>query len=453
MIKVESMNQEKTAVHYMQAWVHRLLIRKRKLLGLFIWIFLLIGMFQVSCKKTDSTISPEAGKEIQSARSWFIKEVVQKEKDFLQLKKWTNTKDSVARLFSRMTKLEKAVEWNQAKSFSDQGWDLVIAPVEELEAGFVNKKFLRGRAIVIFTNPDGVRDLTIVEVLLKPGSSVDLIRLVQAGFLNRHQLAADRTGNLNAELLFYDRDYRHETSRRLVNGNWEGSKYKLSIKVGSASKSRMMASFSQSTSCSNCSTWYLVGFWYDQQTGQVDDYSILTQWEECTAKDQDPSYGDGTSTDTKQACIDECVEDASDLSSEGREVAETVSRREIYYDQMTKEVLLKWKVLKGLSWSVYSYEKGKIRLVGLNPTKWVWESLVHDRMGVEGFSIAGTVEVENDIGIPSFTAGTKNVLYAGMQVTYTMVYTPVCGSCGGLDKVIGPIRKSHTASAFWPATP
>jgi hypothetical protein len=453
MRKVENMNQEKTALEYMQTWIHRLLIRKRKLLGLFVWIFLLAGLFQVSCKKTESIIGPEVKQDIQEARSWFTKEVVQKEKDFLQLKKWTGAKDSVARLFARMAKLEKVVDWQLAKNFSHNGWNYVVAPVDELESAFANKRFLRGRALVIHTSPEGVRDLTIVEVLAKPGTTMDLIQLVHAGFLNRHQLASERVGNQNAELLFYDRGYRHEMSRRLVNGAWESSNYMLRIKVGAASRSRMMASFSQSTSCSNCSTWYLVGFFYDMQTGKVDDYSILTQWEECTTKELDPSYGDGGSSGDNKNCIDECVEDASDLSSEGKEVSQTVSIRKIQYDQMRKEVLLKWKVLQGLTWSVYSYEKGMIRLTGLNPTTWVWESLTHERMGVEGFSIAGSIEVENDMGIPSFTPGTKNVRYAGMEVTYTMVFTPVCGNCGGLDKVIGPIKKSYKASALWIAAP
>lgn len=454
MRKVENMNQERTALEYMQTWIHRLLSRKRKLIGLFVWMFLITGMLQVSCKKSDEVSSPEAMLEIQDARNWFTREIVNKEKEMMQLKKWTTAQDSSARLFARMRKLDKAVDWQQAKNFSVNGWNYMIAPVEELESAFLNKQFLRGRALVIYTNPAGIRDLTVVEVLAKPGGSADLIQLVQAGFLNRYQLPAEKRLTGQAELLFYNRSYQYATGSRLVNGNWQDSQYRLRIKVGAASKTRMMASMAQSSSCSSCSTMYLVGFFYDMQSGKVDDYSILTQWEECTDKDQDPSYGDGGSDEaTKKECIDECVEDASNLSSEGREVAITVSRRELAFDQIRKEVLLKWKVLQGLTWSVYSYEKGTVKMVSMNPTKWVWESLTHDRMGVEGFSIAGTIEVENDIGIPSFTTGTKNVLYAGMQLTYTMVYTPVCGSCGGLDKVIGPIKKGYTASSFWAATP
>jgi hypothetical protein len=452
MRKVENMNQERTALEYMQAWIHRLLSRKRKLIGLFVWMFLITGMLQVSCKKSDEVSSPEAILEIQDARNWFTREIVNKEKEMMQLKKWTTAQDSSARLFARMRKLDKAVDWQQAKNFSVNGWNYMIVPVEELESAFLNKQFLRGRALVIYTNPAGIRDLTVVEVLAKPGGSADLIQLVRAGFLNRYQLPKEKRLTGQAELLFYNRSYQYATGSRLVNGNWQDSQYRLRIKVGAASKTRMMASMAQSSSCSSCSTMYLVGFFYDMQSGKVDDYSILTQWEECTDKDQDPSYGDGGSDEEEDEdnCEDKCVEDAAELSSGAYEVAETVSRQETYLDFMRKTVNLKWRTIRGIGWNIYSFEKGVKKINFANPRQWTWESLTHTRMGLEGITIGGSIQIQNDIGTPSFMPGARNILYGGMEVNYDVVYTPIC-NCPVIRDILQPFRKNYQAGVIWPA--
>lgn len=72
-------------------------------------------------------------------------------------------------------------------------------------------------------------------------------------------------------------------------------------------------------------------------------------------------------------------------------------------------------------------------------------------LSLQGFNgIRGDISVSNDIGTPSFVAGTQNVYYAGMEVEFDLTESIIC-KCGGFT----PKKTKHVKnnSAFYPAKP
>lgn len=77
-------------------------------------------LFYSACRKqTDSTQSPDSF--AASAKSWFQKEIVQKEKDMLAKPLSILPKDAYSRIFARMGKLNDLMNWNEARQYNQNG--------------------------------------------------------------------------------------------------------------------------------------------------------------------------------------------------------------------------------------------------------------------------------------------------------------------------------------------
>lgn len=164
----------------------------------------------------------------------------------------------------------------------------------------------------------------------------------------------------------------------------------------------------------------------------------------------DGGGGGGTNEDP---CATECVNNPQKLSEGVAVVSEDVSMNVASIDAITKSKEPEWRILKSLTWALYSYEKGVIKLVDVPTNKWQWESLAHDKIKYIGFSVGGTVTpLEGETATPSFTAGTPNVLYAGMKLRFGVTYAPIC-DCPGVNVVLPPYTLHYQAENIWDAKP
>lgn len=116
-----------------------------------------------------------------------------------------------------------------------------------------------------------------------------------------------------------------------------------------------------------------------------------------------------------------------------------------------------WTILKGFpgTWGLISHETGIIQLADASTNKWVWQSISHSGITMEGFTSPGTsVSYNQGMGTPSFVGPasiTNNILYAGMRVDFEVTYSflptiPVINSTP-------PVHINYSTSAFWDARP
>jgi hypothetical protein len=132
---------------------------------------------------------------------------------------------------------------------------------------------------------------------------------------------------------------------------------------------------------------------------------------------------------------------------------------EINYEDLsvfTKNKSIKWKCLNGFGgWSLISQETGVIKLIDPNANTWSWVSISHNGITMEGATLPGTqVTFSNGVGTPSFTpetAANSLILYGGMQLDFSVTYTPVCHCAGVPAALLTPRTKNYTNSGLWRA--
>jgi len=409
-------------------------------------------LLYTACRKQfDSSIDSDS--LTGAAKNWFEKEVVQREKDMLTASFTALPKDSYARTFARMGKLSSLLNWRKAKEHNQSGVQYVVVPVDQAVKPFRNQNFEAARAIVFFRNHAGDFQMHIVEAVSKKGGSLamDISDIADLGFKNKYFSKSNTIGNLTASVNFYDQNYKTETSFQVNSGAWSQAKTVFVNKKGITTRRRIASTMNQRTTCQTCTTWYLVGFWYDTQTGQVVDYEILDQWDECTDNNPPPGYGDGSGDGgIDYDCLNDCLNSANNIT--GQVVSETEGFDVNTVDAITKNKNPKWKILTNLTWSLHSQEYGVVKLVDPQTNKWQWESLTHGPITKQGFTLGGTVTYTQGVGTPSFTAGTQNVLYAGMSLNFDVTYSPGC-NCPGVSDIIPPFTASYTSTALWDAKP
>lgn len=425
-----------------------------KLLMIFPLVLVLIGGLYTGCRKSEGSGQEVViDSEVAKARAWFIKEVVDKERRLLSLNKMPSGQDSLRKIFARMTRVEKKLKWQEAKSYARNDVKFVVVPLDNIAQHFINKKYTASRSVVFYADESGKMDMHVIEILGKEAATYNLQELSRTAFENRYFKKSDGYERLTANILFYDRNYANNGSYQLTNGAWSGGNFFLSFKKAFTARDRIMASYSQGSSCGTCTKMFLVGFWYDKVTFEVVDYEILAEWDECSEEYKEPEYGDGVTQTNNTDCMEECIKNIENLSGSSSTDNSTVSVTFQTISNIRKYKNIKWKIHRGFGWNIYSYEKGVVRLADPATNKWVWESLEHERIALEGFALGGTVTPQEGSATPSFTPGTPNVLYAGMHLKYSIKFTPLCGDCIGIEEIIKPYVISYEAGQIWSANP
>lgn len=417
-------------------------------------ILLLMGGIYTGCRKTENTSHDVIkDEEVSKARNWFLKEVVSKERKLLALNKMPAGQDSVRKIFARMTRIEKKLKWQEAKTYVRNDMWFVVVPLDIKAQPFKDKSTTAGRSVVFYSAEPGKMDMHVIEILGKNAAGFNVLDLSRIAFENRYFNKADGYERMTANILFYDRNYVTNGSYKLTNGAWSGSNFFLGLKKAFTSRDRIMASISQGSSCGTCTKMFLVGFWYDKQTFEVVDYEILAEWDECVEVDRNPEYGDGVTATNSRDCMDECIKKIESLSGNSSTDNTTTSVTIETISNIRKYKNIKWKIHKGLTWSIYSYEKGIVRLADPATNKWVWESLDHVKLALEGIVVGGTITPQEGSATPSFIPGTPNILYAGMHLSYSLLYTPLCGECLGVEEIAKPYTISYENGQVWDAKP
>ncbi|HET9057329.1 MAG TPA: hypothetical protein VFN30_10845, partial [Chitinophagaceae bacterium] len=208
------------------------------------------------------------------------------------------------------------------------------------------------------------------------------------------------------------------------------------------------------TPTGNCTPWEPTGYCFYEEycgTGQCDYGS--SQSCECQLYGIGcDSGGGGGGSGGDSECLNNCTSAFNALYTGSQVVAETISFDISTISDFTKYKNPKWRILKNLTWSLYSQEYGVVRLVDSQTNKWQWESLVHGPITKEGFTPGGTVTFTQGVGTPTFTPGTQNILYAGMSLNFDVTYSPIC-DCLGVSNIIPSVTVNYTANALWEAKP
>ncbi len=417
-----------------------------------------VVLFYTACQKQAGTGNENSSPMIEEAKKYYKDVVVQKEKSMLSVPYSELPSYSNKRKFARMEKTGKIIDWNNAKEYSYNGEHYIVAPLIGNIKPFQNKTVEAARNIIFHKNGSGQMNMNIVEFVSKKDGTVgsNLQEMSAKAFVNKNFNKRDVIGNLTASIHFYDDSYAFVNSFQVNNGLWASTNNRLKNK-NSPPRQRTVPTLVGRTTCQTCQTWYLVGIWYNTQTGQVTGYDILAEWDECTETGPPPS-GYGTepepSTPPEQQCIDDNTDALNVLSSSAAVDNETISIEVTTIDNITKNKNPKWVILRsGGFWKLVSTELGVVKLVDVATNKWQWESLTHGSIEKQGVVIGGEVDVTTQTGTPSFTPGTQNILFAGMSLAFTVKYTVTPIPCPPFNLIIPPAYLDYQANAIWPATP
>ena len=198
------------------------------------------------------------------------------------------------------------------------------------------------------------------------------------------------------------------------------------------------------TTTENCFAWYLVTtiYYFDGTTETTEQY-LYTTCDGCSPTQDcaDGGGGGGGGGETGECEIPDMVTGTQTAS-------ETISINTNAINDFTKNKNIEWRVFKHPTWSLHSHENGVIKLVDVPSNKWEWQSLTHNSISFSGVSFGGTISHTNGVGTPSFTAGTPNILFAGMSVNFNVTFSPVC-NC----PFIPSFTYNYTSTQIWAANP
>lgn len=395
-----------------------------------LWLVLLLlsgatTLLYTACRKQFGNTTDNAS-FIGIAKNWFEREIVKKENDMLAAPITSLPKDAYARIFARMGKLNDLLNWNNVKMYNQDGLEYALVPVEQTSKPFRNQNFEASRAVVFFKEPAGEMQMNIVEVISKKGGSLSMsiADIVNVAFKNKYLNNSNPIGNLSASINFYDKNYKTQSSFQTNNGIWSKANTKFINKKGATSKRRIASTINQRSTCQTCTTWYLIGYWYDTQTGQVVDFEILDQWEECSQTEQPPpGYGETPDQPVDEDCSVTGTSALNELANGSSVSTETqsITTTETTADTRTKKY--EWIILKNTGWHLFSWEKGiHQKTANTNPSlQWKWQSLEHQNISMVGVVIGGSIDYSLISATP--TIGQYNAI---MDLDFKVKYSVVC---------------------------
>ncbi len=267
------------------------------------WVVLCTVSFSVllfiACKKHFKA-DVQAGDDIQIVAKPYMEKLVKSEESLLALPYSELRKSSNIRIFSRLQKLNKNLNWSNAASFSKNGISYMVVPIDDAIKPFKNAQFEGCRSIVFYKTKSNRIDLYIVEAISKEGNEFGgkQIDIAKSAFEKKTFGETLAPGNLNVSVILYNRFYYSQASYQLSNGSIQVGNLSLKNQLHANDKSKVAVnSISHRlnviglTSCTTCTTWNLVAYWYDTSTGDIIDAITLDTWNECVTTGG--GYGDG----------------------------------------------------------------------------------------------------------------------------------------------------------------
>ena len=383
-----------------------------------------LAFLHLSCKKHFQSAN-QVTSEIAQARDWFKKEVIDKEKQSMLTTSSTSPGGTRIPVFARMGGLGTLLAWSQAKEYNADGFKYIVVPVEEGLTSLSNPNFESLRGAVFYKENYAMR-MMVVEVLSEKGGRLNagFYQIASTAFTNKHFHQRKPIGRMNGQVLFYDDHYKYNGTYRVIFGNWSKGNFKLENQKGATVRKRIAGTLMQSTSCSVCTTWYTIGYWFDIQTGEIVDSEIVDQYEDCSGTwAPDPGYGESPERAREEDCDVtaptqlEKLRAGAVVSNDIESIATTAETAE------TRTKKYKWTILKNLTWRISSWENGvHTRVNNPNPDlQWQWQSLEHEGIAKEGIVLGGSVEEKSIIAI-----ATRGLYHATMDIDFQVVFSVLC---------------------------
>ncbi len=172
-----------------------------------------------------------------------------------------------------------------------------------------------------------------------------------------------------------------------------------------------------------CTTWYLVGFWYDLETGQVVSTEILDQWNTCESGAPPEGYGESPEPPLEEDCSSSGPAGLSDMISSSTPDNELLGISLLAGTSDTRTKKYEWKIRKGLGWYIFSFDKGVHRKVANQNTnlQWEWETLTHENLSLVGVVLGGSIEYNT-----LYSNADVGVYIAKMNLTFKCKYSFIC---------------------------
>ncbi|BAV07017.1 hypothetical protein FLA_3037 [Filimonas lacunae] len=147
---------------------------------------------------------------------------------------------------------------------------------------------------------------------------------------------------------------------------------------------------------------------------------------------------DGGGGTTPEIPCETACNDALNALQSGAEVVAEILPAEVIEagSAFTKPKNPRWTALKNLTWRYESQEEGVVKLIDVSKDIWQWESLKHDKLVFVGTVSGGDVNVSSQTGTASFTPGTPNIQYAGMNLRFEIRYSTVCDCLPGKTNTV-----------------
>lgn len=396
------------------------ILKKPKPIILIVFLASSVSLVYMACKKQNS--DENFNGFLASAKTWFINTVVENENKILATLS-NSAEDSYKRRFARMGKLNNRLDWNRATEFEEAGIKYVITPIKENVKPFKNQSFSAARFFIFYKDNSKVTQLKIIEILSSKESVLEnQIQITKNAFLNKLFGKKNYFGNLNATVIFYDVHYNYESSFEIKNGSWKPSKARLINQ--DKTKNRPVNTRNQRITCQTCVHWYLVGIWYDLQTGEIVATEILNEWDECTENGPPPAgYGEAPGPILDEECSISTQNQLNDLANSASVSNATLGISTLNENAETRTKKYQWKILHSATFYLYSFERGvHVKVNNSNPNlQWNWQSLEHQNISMVGIVVGGSIEYSLISATP--TIGLYNAI---MDLDFKCKYSVVC---------------------------
>lgn len=432
---------------------------KQNALLFFVNILAVFLIFSACKKQYDSTFE-NTSQLTQSARAWLLNEIKNGSLEDVSITS-ISARTTLNQKKNWMKQLNDMLEWRNSQEYNKNGIKYVVTPVQQKNKSFSNEDFDGVRYFIFYNDADGKMCMNIIEILSKQKVALkgSLRDIASEAFLNKYLSKETNIENLDANILFYDKNYNPQESFEITHGKWSRNKISLE-RIKSFDKGDALSTISQRVTegTGGCETIYTILYEYDTYTGKVLRWWIIDVQEYCPNNNPTPPYGGGggggggTKPPTTDDCTKQFLSTPKKLSEGVQVVSELINSNVKDINTFTKEKNPEWRCLKSLTWALFSHEKGIVELVDKATNKWQWKSLSHNTITKTGMPYGGTVSSSNGIGTASFTPGTKNVLYAGMSVKFDVTYAPIC-DCPGVNAILPPYTISYNANALFDAKP
>ncbi len=198
------------------------------LLALFIIVLSAIASF-VACKKqlraSPEELQPITGsdKTVIDAKSYFLHSILKSEDDQIVNKVKLDAKGMrTPKLPTRFGKISGIIDWNAGFVTVINGTNYLFVPLKEDIKPFKNKDYEFFRYLIFYQNVAGVQDLSVIEILGDPKTTLgdEHAKTAIGAWANKLLNSTNAIGAVNASIIFYTKEYQRESSFHVDNGVW-----------------------------------------------------------------------------------------------------------------------------------------------------------------------------------------------------------------------------------------